>query len=154
MGSMNLKQKIDQDLKTALLGGNKPLVSTLRGLKSAILYAEVAANKRDEGLADTEIITVLRKEAKQRQESADLYKQGGSQEKAAAELDELKTIEGYLPAPMGDAQLTRLVDQAAQEVGEVTTQTMGRIIARVKELSGDSVDGGRIATAVKERITT
>ncbi|MET0779310.1 MAG: GatB/YqeY domain-containing protein, partial [Candidatus Saccharimonadales bacterium] len=88
-----LKQRIDQDLKVALLGGNKVLATTLRGLKSVILYAEVAKGVRDEGLGDDEIITLLAKEAKKRQESADLYEQGGSPERARLELDEKTVIE-------------------------------------------------------------
>lgn len=75
-----LKQKIEQDIKTAMLAGDKTLVMTLRGLKSAILYIEVAQGIRDTGLPDAEVIDLLAKEAKKRQESADLYKQGGNQE--------------------------------------------------------------------------
>jgi hypothetical protein len=149
---MSFKEQIDRDLKAAMLGGDKTLAMTLRGLKSAILYAEVAANKRESGLEEQELITVLRKEAKKRQESADLYQQGGNAEKAEAELAELKVIEGYLPAQMSDDKLNKLVEQAVSEIGEATPQAMGRIIARVKELGDGSVDGGRIAAKVKERI--
>jgi len=149
---MSLKEDIDRDLKTALLAGDKTLVTTIRGLKSAILYVEVAENKRDQGLDDEEVVTILRKEAKKRQESADLYKQGGNQEKAEAELTELKVIDKYLPAQLGDDQLNQLIDQAVAEVGEVTQQTMGRVIGRVKELTQGNADGGRIAQAVKQRM--
>src|SRR6185369_11783185 len=97
-----LKVRIDQDLKTALLAGDKTLATTLRGLKSAILYVEVAKGVRDEGLSDEEIVTLLAKEAKKRQESADLYVQGGSQERADAELAEKKAIEVYLPQQLSD----------------------------------------------------
>lgn len=68
-----LKQRIDQDLKQALLGGDKVLATTLRGLKSVILYAEVAKGVREQGLDDEEILRLLAKEAKKRQESADLF---------------------------------------------------------------------------------
>lgn len=149
---MDIKKQIEQDLKVAMLGGDKVLATTLRGLKSAILYAEVAAGKREEGLGDAEMVDLLRKEAKKRQESADLFARGGNQEKAQAELTELKVIEKYLPAQADDQQLSAWVEQAVSEIGEVSPQTMGRIIGRVKELSDGGADGGRIAKAVKDKM--
>jgi uncharacterized protein YqeY len=149
---MSVKEQIDQDLKTAMLAGDKTLVMTLRGLKSAILYVEVAAGKRDAGLTDAEVTEVLRKEAKKRQESADLYTRGGNQEKADSELVELKAIQAYLPQQMSDDQLAVLVDQAMQESQDISPQAMGKIIGRVKELSEGNADGGRIAQAVKQRL--
>lgn len=149
---MSVKEQIDQDLKTAMLAGDKTLVMTLRGLKSAILYVEVAAGKRDAGLTDAEVTEVLRKEAKKRQESADLYTRGGNQEKADSELAELKAIQAYLPQQMSDDQLAVLVDQAMQESQDISPQAMGKIIGRVKELSEGNADGGRIAQAVKQRL--
>src|SRR6185436_15726373 len=102
---MSLKQQIDADIKQAMLGGDKVLTTTLRGLKSAILYVEVAKNKREEGLTDDEITEVLSKEAKKRQESADLYVQGGNQVKADEELVEKIVIEKYLPAQISEDEL-------------------------------------------------
>src|SRR5690606_33216485 len=122
-------------------------------LKSAILYAEVGAGKRDHGLSEDETIALMQKEAKKRQESAELYKQGGNSEKADAELAELEIIKGYLPAQLDDDELASLVDKAIEEAGEVEPQAMGRIIGRVKELSEGRADGARIAAAVKGRLT-
>src|SRR3954462_11571922 len=102
---MSLKQQIDRDIKTAMLAGQKTLVTTLRGLKSTILYAEVAKGSREEGLSDPEAIELLAKEAKKRQESADLYKQGGSPERAEAELTEKQVIEQYLPKQLTEDEL-------------------------------------------------
>ncbi|HTE58530.1 MAG TPA: GatB/YqeY domain-containing protein [Verrucomicrobiae bacterium] len=150
---MSLKERIDSDLKAAMLGGDKTLATTLRGLKSAILYVEVAEGKREQGLADQEIVGVLRKEAKKRQESAELFDRGGNQEKAVAERHELVVIENYLPAQLSDEEIGKLVDRAIDDVGAATSQDMGRIIGRVKELSKGDADGGRIAAAVKQRIS-
>ncbi len=149
---MQLKQKIEQDLKTALLAGDKALVMTLRGLKSSVLYAEVAAGKRDEGLSEKELIDVLRSELKKRQESAALYKQGKNQEREQAELDEAKIIENYLPKQLNDDELEALIDEVVNEVGTVSSKTMGQTISKVKELSKGAADGGRIASAVKQRM--
>ncbi len=149
---MDFKQQIDKDLKTALLGGDKERASVLRGIKSAILYEEVAKGARDDGLPNDEILRILNKEAKKRQESADLYVSGGNQEKADAELSEKAIIETYLPAQLSEDEVRRLVDQVADEQGEITKQTMGQVIAAVKEKSGGAADGALVARLVKERV--
>jgi uncharacterized protein YqeY len=147
-----LKQRIDQDLKQALLGGDKVLVTTLRGLKSVILYAEVAKGARDSGLPDDEIVALLSKEAKKRQESADLYHQGNSEERAAAELAEKKVIEQYLPAQLSDEELAQAIDGVIAGMEASGPQAMGQVIGAVKQAVGSQADGSRIAQMVKERL--
>jgi uncharacterized protein len=147
-----LKQRIDQDLKVALLEGNKVLVTTLRGIKSVILYAEVAKGVRDEGLPDDEIIPLLAKEVKKRQESADLYKQGGSMERAEAELEEKKVIEQYLPRQLSDEDLAKVVDDVIARTEATGPAAMGQVIGGVKQQVGAQADGARIAAMVKERL--
>lgn len=147
-----LKDRIDQDLKKALLAGDKVLATTLRGLKSVILYAEVAKGVREQGLPDDEIIQLFTKEAKKRQESADLYTQGGNAEKAGAELAEKKVIEAYLPQQLSDDELAVAIDAAIAETGAQGPQAMGQVIGAVKQKVGATADGSRIAQMVKERL--
>lgn len=147
-----LKPKLEQDLKQALLAGDKNRALILRSLKSAILYVEVAKGVRSDGLPDEEIISVLAKEAKKRQESADLYKRGGNDEKAEAELAEKAIIEEYLPAALSDEELSQLVDSVIAELGASGPQAMGRVIGAVKQKAGSAADGARIAQLVKERL--
>jgi uncharacterized protein YqeY len=92
-----MQDQIDKDLKTALLAGDKAKVETLRGLKNALQYEAVAIGSKDRSLTDEQIQKVLAREAKKRQEAADLYKQGGNQPRADAELAEKAIIDGYLP---------------------------------------------------------
>jgi uncharacterized protein YqeY len=147
-----LKQQIDRDLKTALLAGDKDQAMTLRSLKSVILYAEVAKGVRESGLEDNEIITLLSKEAKKRQESADLYVKGGSEDRAAKELAEKRIIEGYLPKQLTDAELVAVIDEVIAATETVGPQAMGQIIGQVKQKTAGQADGGRIAQKVKERL--
>lgn len=149
---MSIKQQLDQDLKTAMLAGDKVLVTTLRGLKAAILNAEVAENARDAGLAEDKVISLLQKEAKRRQESADLFAQGGNSEKAEAELKEKAVIEAYLPAQMSEAELSTLIDAVIAQTGASGMQMMGQVIGAVKAKAGASADGGTIARLVKEKL--
>lgn len=147
-----LKQQLEKDLKSALLAGDKDRVTTLRGLKSVILYAEVAKGSREEGLPDEEILVLFAKEAKKRQESADLYVKGGNQEKADAELAEKLIIETYLPKQLSDDELAAIVDGVVKEFESPSPQLMGQIIAKVKQATEGRADGSRIAQFVKERL--
>lgn len=146
-----IKQTIDQDIKSAMLAGEKQLVQALKTLKSAILYAEVAAGKRDEGLPDQEVITLLQKELKKRTEAAKMYEQGGNADSAAQEHFEETVIQGYLPQQLTEDEVNALVDQAVAELG--VGAGMGALIGVVKQKSGGAADGALVARLVKARIS-
>src|SRR6266446_5641441 len=105
-----LEDKLNQDLKQAMLARDSFVTNSLRTLKSAILYSKVAQGTRDQAMADSEVVGILQKEAKKRQESADLYRKGGSDERAEQELAEKALIERYLPAQLTDAQIATFVE--------------------------------------------
>ncbi len=149
---MGIKQTIEQDLKIALLAGEKEKATVLRGLKSVILNAEIASNKRDTGLDDAEVIQLLKRESKMRTESAELYIQGNSQDRADKELREKVLIEVYLPAQMPEADVAKIVDEVIAGTPDVTPQMMGQIIGKVKQKIGPVGDGATIARLVKERL--
>jgi len=147
-----LEQKIEQDIKAALLGGDARRVSTLRGLKAVLLNVKVATGKRDSGLTDDEVLVQLGKQAKQRQESADMYVQGGDHGRADAELAEKAIIEAYLPAQLSEAEIAKLVDDAIAETGAAGPQAMGQVIGQVKQQAGAAADGAVIARLAKEKL--
>lgn len=149
---MSLKTTIDQDLKTALLAGDKDHATILRGLKSAILNEEIAKGVRESGLTDQDIVALLKREAKKRQESADLYKKAGETEREARELKEKAAISEYLPEEMSEEAIDKLIDEAIEQVGAASTQNMGQIIGFVKQRSNGQADGGKVAAMVKARI--
>lgn len=151
---MSLLERIDQDLKQALLQGKKEDVTTYRGLKSVIQNEAITKRAKNAELTEDDIVNILTKEAKKRQESADLFVQGGAQERADNELREKVLIEGYLPKQMDDAELETLVEEVIAGMGQVTPAQMGQIIGAVKAKAGSTADGGRIATIVKGKLTT
>jgi uncharacterized protein YqeY len=148
-----VQQQIDKDLKEALLAGDKARVETLRGLKAAILNEAVAQNARDTGLSDDQIQNILAKESKKRQEAADLYRQGGSEDRASQELSEKKLIDSYLPEQISDQEIAKLADQAIVAAGAVGMQDMGQVIGAIKAKTGNSADGSVIARIVKEKLS-
>lgn len=150
---MSLKDRINSDLKTALLAGDKSTATTLRGLKSLILDVEIKEGKRDSGLSDDSVTQLLVKAVKQRRESIELYEQAGATDKAAVEQAEIECIEQYLPTAMTEEDVKKLVDDAVADAGDVSMQQMGQIIGQVKTKAGPAADGAVIARLVKERLS-
>ncbi|MEI7632153.1 MAG: GatB/YqeY domain-containing protein [bacterium] len=151
---MSIKEALQADLKTSMIARDSFKTDVIKGLKSAIMYAEIAAGKRDTGLTDEEILTVFKKESKKRQESADMYISGNRAEKAEIELKEKLIIDGYLPAQLDETALNLLIDNAVKQMGidAVTKQDMGKIIGAVKAKGGAEVDGAMLAKLVQARI--
>lgn len=150
---MSLKDRINSDLKTALLAGDKQTSTTLRGLKSVILDAEIKENRRDTGLDDDSVAQLLVKQVKQRRESIELYNQAGATDKVAVEQSEIDCIEKYLPEAMTENDIKALVDKTVASAGQVSMQQMGQIIGQVKAQAGPAADGAVIARLVKERLS-
>lgn len=152
MPDLTLEQRLEQDIKAALLSGDKTRTTTLRGLKAVLLNVKVAEGKRDAGLTDDEVQAVFSKEAKKRQESAELYKQGNDQTRADAELAEKAVIESYLPKQLDESEIAALVDEAIKQTGAAGPQGMGQVIGQVKAKAGASADGAVIARIAKEKL--
>jgi uncharacterized protein len=147
-----LEQKIERDLKKALLSGDGREVTLLRGLKNAILYAKVAGGTKNREMPDEETIRLLAKEAKKRQESADLYRQGGDESRAEAELAEKILIERYLPKALSEDEILKIIDQVVREEGATDLTAMGQVIGVVRQKTKGAADGATIARLVKDRL--
>ncbi|MCA9308981.1 GatB/YqeY domain-containing protein [Candidatus Saccharibacteria bacterium] len=149
-----LKQRINDDLKAAMLSGDSARVDTLKMIKTALQYKEVELGIRDTGIDDDEATKVLAKEAKKRQEAAEMYGKAGREEQAASEKAEFDIISDYLPEQMGDDELKELVRTAIAKTGASGMQDMGKVIGAVKAEAGSSVDGGRVAALVKQELSS
>ena len=149
---MALKTRINDDLKAALLGGDRFAAEVLRGLKAAILNEEVAKGKRDEGLGDEEIEQVLAREVKKRMESAALYDQNNREDSADTERREADILRNYLPKQLSEAELKTIVDAKVAELGATDAKMMGQVIGAVKKDVGNTADGAMIAKLVKEAL--
>ena len=147
-----LKQRISDEMKTALLGGDRFRGDLLRNIKAAILNEEVAKQKRDEGLSDAEVETVLTREAKKRNESAELYRQNDRVELAETEERELEIIQEFLPEQMSEADVRAVVDAKIAELGASDMSVMGQVIGAVKQQVGSAADGALVAKLVKETL--
>lgn len=150
---MSLKAQIENDMKAALLSGNRFEVDTLRGLKAAILNEEVATGKRDAGLSDTETEVIVAREIKKRRESAKLYRDNGRDDLAEPEEQEIAVLEKYLPEQLSEDELRELVSSKIAELGATGPQDMGKVIGAVKTQAGSTADGATLARLTKELLT-
>lgn len=148
---MALKQRIQDDLKAALLGGNRFESETLRGLKAAILNVEVAEGKREDGLDDAGIEQVIAKEIKKRNEAAALYDQNMREDSADEERRQADIMSRYMPKQLNEAELKTIVDAKVAELG-ADVKMMGQVIGAVKKEVGNTADGAMIAKLVKEAL--
>ncbi len=149
---MALKEQLQDDMKAALLGGNRFEADVIRNLKAAILNEEVAKNQRDTGLSDTEIEQVIAREVKKRRESIGLYEQNGRNDLADDEKKEIAVLEKYLPEQLSDDDIRKLVDEAIEVLGASGPQMMGQVIGAVKAKAGSAADGAAVARIVKEQL--
>jgi hypothetical protein len=146
---VSLKETISNDIKTALLGGDRFRGEILKNFKAAILNEEVAKNKRDEGLGDEEIEQLLAREIKKRNESAELFKAAGRQELADNELQEREVLSTYMSAQLTDDEIKNVVIEV---ISGLENPNMGQVIGAVKAKLGNSADGGTVARIVKESL--
>lgn len=146
---MALKEQINNEMKAALLGGDRFVGETLRNLKAAILNEEVATGTRDEGLSDEAVEKVIAREVKKRGESAKLYRDNGRPELAEPEEQEAAVLKKFLPEQLSEAELLVIIEQKVTELGVSGPSAMGQVIGAVKASVGNKADGATLAGLVK-----
>jgi uncharacterized protein YqeY len=146
---MALVEDITAKLKVAMLARDQFLTGVLRDLKSAILYEEVAQNKRDTGISDDEIEKVIAREVKKRDDAIELYTAAGDKARAEKELAEREILSGFLPEQLSDDELRGIVERVVTS-GGFTIKDMGRVIGDVKKEVGVRGNGAKIASITKE----
>jgi len=148
---MSLREKINEQFNIALKSKNKTLVSTLRLVLSAIKERDISnrTNEKKEPVKDEEIIKVLLRMKKQRQESADLYNKGGRQELSEAELSEIKIIDTFLPKQLNEEDTKKICKETIESLGASSMKDMGKIMGSLKKKYSDTIDFSKVNTIVK-----
>ena len=148
---MALREKINQQFNAALKNKEKTLVSTLRLIIAAIKDKDIAnrsGEKKGES-KDQEIIKVLQKMKKQRQDSADLYKKGGREELLKAEEDEIKIIDTFLPKQLSEEETKKICKEIIESLGASSIKDMGKIMGSLKQKYSDSIDFSKANIIIK-----
>ena len=148
---MSLREKINEQFYIAQKSKNKTLVSTLRLILAAIKERDIAnrsgSNKED--IKDPEIIKVLRRMKKQRQDSVDLYQKGGRQDLLEAEKEEIKIIETFLPKQLSEEETKKICQEVVKSLGASNIKDMGKIMGSLKQKYADVIDFSKVNIIVK-----
>jgi hypothetical protein len=146
---MTLKERITEDMKTAMRGGEKERLATIRLVLAAIKQREV-----DERvvLDYSQILAVLEKMGKQRKESIAQFESGGRADLVAKEAAELAVIQSYLPAQLSDAELDALIAEAIASTGASSVKDMGKVMGVVKSKAAGRADMGVVGARIKQKL--
>lgn len=151
---MELRERVDQALKQAMRDKAAKRLATLRLINAAIKDQEIAGRSADGAtpVGDTEIMAILAKMTKQRNESVRAYEEGGRLDLAERERDEIKVIEEFLPRQLSEDEIAVAIDKAIRDVGASTIRDMGKIMGKLKERHAGQMDFGAVGPQVKARL--
>ena len=148
---MSLREKINEQFNAALKSKNKNLISTLRLILAAIKERDIANRtaEKKEAVKNPEIIKVLRKMKKQRQDSVVLYKKGERRELLEAEEAEIKIIDTFLPKQLNEEETKKICKKVIESLGASSVKDMGKIMGSLKQKYSDSIDFSKVNVIVK-----
>ena len=150
---MTLQERVDSDLKEAMRAKDTTKVGVLRMLKSGLKYAAIAKSGAEADLSDAEAVQVIRKQAKQRQDSIESFEKGGRAELADKEKEELAILNSYLPQAMSADELASVVRATIEEVGATSKAQMGAVMKALQAKVGGRADGKTLSTEVQKQLT-
>jgi len=151
---MDLRSRINEALKAAMKAKEAERLSTLRLISAAIKDRDIAlrGEGRDDGVSDAEVLAILGKMVKQRQESARAYEEGGRLELAEKELSEITVIEDFLPRQLNDKEVTAAIETAMSETGATSIRDMGKIMGALKAKYTGQMDFGAVGPLIKAKL--
>src|SRR5215472_5388303 len=150
---MTLQQHVDSDLKEAMRAKDATKLGVLRMLKSALKYAAIAKSGAEAELNDAEAVQVIRKQAKQRQDSIESFEKGGRAELADKEKEELAILNTYLPQAMSPDELAKIVRETIAELGVTSKAQMGAVMKALQAKAGGRADGKTLSAEVQKQLT-
>ena len=148
---MSLREKINEQFSSALKSKNKNLISTLRLVLAAIKDKDIAnrSSEKKEIAKDEEIVKILKKMKKQRQDSVELYKKGQRQDLLQVEENEMKIIDSFLPKQLSEEETEKICKESIEEIGATNMKDMGKIMALLKKKYSESIDFSKVNMIVK-----
>jgi uncharacterized protein YqeY len=150
---MTLQERLDSDLKEAMRARDTTKLGVLRMLKSALKYAAIAKSGAEAEVSDAEAAQVIRKQARQRQDSIKSFEKGGRAELAKKEQEELSILNAYLPQAMSADDVEQAVQEAIAEVGAMSKAQMGAVMKALQAKVAGRVDGKTLSQEVSRRLS-
>lgn len=147
-----LEQKIQSDSIQAMKNKDKVKSETLKSIKTAIMEAKTAVGGKSD-LEDSDIIKIIKKLAKQRKESAELYEQNGRPELASNENTELAVLNEYLPKMLSEKEIEEITTTTIARLGATTMKDMGKVMSYINKTYVGQVDGSMVSRIVKNKLS-
>jgi uncharacterized protein YqeY len=147
-----LRDKLNDGMKGAMKSGDKLRLSTLRLVNAAIKNADIEARTASKALTDDDLLGLLQKMIKQRQESVELYDKGGRKELADQERGEIEIIKGFLPQQMSDDEAKAAIGEIIKQEGATSVKDMGKVMAALKAAYAGKMDFGKASGLVKQQL--
>ncbi len=151
---MTLEKKIEEKLKESLKNKDKTVYPTLRLIISAIKDFKIASKIRDQEIKDTEVVSILKKMTKQRNDSCEAYKKAGRDDLLKKELEEASIINGFLPKQMSEEETKEICKKAIEKVQAKSMKDMGKVMGILKKDHGDVLDFSKVSNLIKEIFKT
>ena len=147
---MSLQTKIEEKLNQSLKNKDKNLYPTLRLVVSAIKDAVIASRtKENKGLSDQDIMGILKKMVKQRNESCEIYKKASRTELLESEIKEIEIISSFLPAQLGEEETKKICEEIIKKVGASSLKDMGKVMGELKKTHADVLDFSKVGSIIK-----
>ena len=148
-----LREKIADKLKSAQKEQNRKRIATLRLINAAIIDRDIQLRGKGKDRADDEeVLDILGKMVKQREESSRLYAEGGRQELADQEIEEIGIIKEFMPEQLDDQAVERIVEELIAETGAASLRDMGKVMGLIKERYRGQVDMGKAGGMIKQKL--
>lgn len=149
-----LRERLNEDLKTAMRAKDQRAVSTIRMVLADLKLRDIAAREKGNtaGVGDAEIVDMMQKLVRQRRDSIEAYEKGGRPELAQQEAEEIAVIERYMPQGLSEAETAAAIAEAITAVGATTVKDMGKVMARLKEQFAGRMDFGKVGGLVKQKL--
>ena len=147
---MSLEKKIEEKLNESLKNKDKTVFPTLRLILSAIKDFKIASKVREGSLKDQEVISILKKMNKQRNDSCEAYKKAGRDDLLKKEQDEIAIINNFLPKQMNEEETKKICQKVIESVGATSVKDMGKIMGVLKKEYGDILDFSKVSNLIKE----
>lgn len=149
----NIATQLPEDIKTAMRAKDATALNALRALKTALTNAAIEKGSLSTVLDESEVMTVVRKQIKQRLDSIEQFEKAGRAELVATEKAEIEILSRYLPAALTEEQLLAILDQAVADTGATGKADMGKVMKRAQELAEGRADGKLLSAAVMKRLS-
>ena len=147
-----MRDALNNDLKVAMKSGDKRRVQTIRLINAALKDKDIEARGQGKTMADADILALLQKMVKSRQESLEIYQKAGRDDLALVESEEIAILQDYLPKPMSEGDVTAAIDSAIAEIGAASIKDMGKVVALLKGRYAGQMDFGKASGVVKAKL--